>query len=125
MPSYTFQVHLNEALNWVRAYGYRDSHPRQTSRQSADGVKPSSQEDIPALADFFLSSASQKFGRNITHFSDEALKIMKTQGIESVRTGRKCYFKDENGILSEDNLKLVSDKLLFNKVIERAEIDIR
>lgn len=34
------------------------------------------QEDIPALADFFLRSASQKFGRSITHFSDEAMQII-------------------------------------------------
>jgi len=35
------------------------------------------QEDISPLANFFLESASKKFGRNITHFSDEAMQIIK------------------------------------------------
>ncbi len=34
------------------------------------------QEDIIPLAELFLVNACQKFGRNITHFSDEALAII-------------------------------------------------
>ncbi len=36
------------------------------------------QEDIIPLSDLFLRNACQKFGRNITHFSDEALAIIKS-----------------------------------------------
>jgi len=35
-------------------------------------------EDIPPLAEFFLRNACRKFGKKITHFSEQAIELLKT-----------------------------------------------
>jgi phosphoribosylformylglycinamidine (FGAM) synthase PurS component len=85
----------------------------------------------PVSESYFLESRFQKGVQVKVYFKPgvldleskrvlEALEIMGIEGIESAQTVRK-YIID--GEISEDDGEYISGKLLYNKVIEKVEIE--